>query len=164
MRNNKIPVRLSSVANAIRLLKCFGEADGELGIMALAASLGLAKSTVHRLASTLLQAGMLEQNSHNGKYRLGITLFELGASARRQIDFYGEAKKVLFALRDKTGESVHLAVLRGTHVTYLNSLESHRTIRATAPLGSPVLAHHCVEGKALLACSKPQAIEEYIAA
>ncbi len=75
-------VRLSSVANAILLMKTFSDEQGELGISALAARLGLAKSTVHRLASTLVDAGMLEQNQETGKYRLGLAVFELGSLVR----------------------------------------------------------------------------------
>jgi DNA-binding IclR family transcriptional regulator len=162
MRNTENPTRLSSVANAMLILKSFSASDGELGIIALAARLGLAKSTVHRLASTLMQAGMLEQNPANGKYRLGITAFELGSLARSRMDFYGEAKDTLRALREKTTESVHLAVLRGESVIYLNSLESHSAIKVTAPLGERVSAHTCVEGKVLLAFSEPQRLEAYL--
>src|SRR5258708_39419366 len=75
--------RLSSVANAIRLVKAFSEDQYEIGISGLAAKLGLAKSTVHRLATTLIDAGMLEQNPDTGKYRLGLLVVDLGALARR---------------------------------------------------------------------------------
>src|SRR5262249_13891535 len=64
--------RLSSVATAIRLLKAFSEDEVEIGISALARRLGLAKSTVHRLAVTLVSEGLLEQNRESGKYQLGI--------------------------------------------------------------------------------------------
>ena len=74
--------RLSSVANAILLTKAFSEDEFELGISALAARLGLAKSTVHRLASTLVQYDILEQNRDSGRYRPGLALFELGALVR----------------------------------------------------------------------------------
>ena len=46
--------RLSSVATAIRLLKAFSEDEVEIGISALARRLGLAHSTVHRQAVTLV--------------------------------------------------------------------------------------------------------------
>jgi IclR family transcriptional regulator, KDG regulon repressor len=75
--------RLSSVANAILLLKSFSMERSELGISALAEHLGLAKSTVHRLASTLAHGGMLEQNEATGEYRLGRAVYELGARVRR---------------------------------------------------------------------------------
>src|SRR5713226_10644804 len=69
--------RLSSVANSLRLIKAFSEDEYEIGISDLAKRLGLAKSTVHRLASTLLEQGILEQNSGDGKYHLGLALFEM---------------------------------------------------------------------------------------
>src|SRR5690606_18287016 len=60
--------RLSSVANAVRLIKVFSDEDHDLGISDLARRLGLAKSTVHRLAATLIAEGLLEQNAGDGKY------------------------------------------------------------------------------------------------
>ena len=67
-------------------------------------------------------------------------------------------------LREKTGESVNLAILRGESVIYLNSLESSSTIKVTAPLGKRVPAHACVEGRALLAFSEPNMLESVIRA
>src|SRR5215207_2202040 len=54
--------RLSSVATSVRLLKAFSEEQVEIGISDLAKRLGVDKSTVHRLAVTLVADGMLEQN------------------------------------------------------------------------------------------------------
>jgi IclR family KDG regulon transcriptional repressor len=76
-------VRLSSVANAMLLLKSFAAERDELGISAMAEQLGLAKSTVHRLASTLADGGMLEHNQETGKYRLGWAVFRLGSLVHR---------------------------------------------------------------------------------
>ena len=62
--------RLSSVATAIRLLNAFSEEEVEIGVSALSKRLGIAKSTVHRLAVTLVSEGLLEQNPENERYRL----------------------------------------------------------------------------------------------
>src|SRR5438132_2683110 len=113
--------RLSSVANSLRLIKAFSEDEYEIGISDLAKRLGLAKSTVHRLASTLLEEGMLEQNAQDGKYRLGLALFEVGSLVRRKMDFTAEARPFLRALMEKTGETVHLAVLDHGSVLYINT-------------------------------------------
>ena len=66
--------RLSSVTTAVRLLKMFSEGEAEIGVTSLSRRLGVAKSTVYRLASTLVAEGMLEQNPETEKYRLGIAL------------------------------------------------------------------------------------------
>ena len=143
--------RLSSVATAMLLLKCFSDEHYELGIGALSRQLGLAKSTVHRLATTLLEAGMLDQNKENGKYRLGLTVFELGSLARRKMDLYNEAKVFLHELRKQTGESINLAILRDDSLIYLNSLESPSAIKVRSHMGLRLPAHCSAEGKVLLA-------------
>src|SRR5437763_10662046 len=93
-------MRLSSVANSIRLTKAFSENEFEMGISALAARLGLAKSTVHRLATTLVEYDILEQNRETGKYRLGIALFELGTLVRRKMDAASGAQVQIHALAE----------------------------------------------------------------
>ena len=107
------PTRLSSVASAVALLKAFSEDDVELGITALAKRLGIAKSTAHRLAATLMSEGLLEQDRDSGRYRLGIALVRLGALVRQRMDVSSEAKQFLYELRETTHESVHLAILDG---------------------------------------------------
>ena len=54
--------RLSSVTSALLVMKTFSAEEAEIGISSLAKRLGLAKSTVHRLAVTLAAEGFLEQN------------------------------------------------------------------------------------------------------
>jgi DNA-binding IclR family transcriptional regulator len=156
--------RLSSVATAMLLLKCFTDEHYELGIGALSRRLGLAKSTVHRLASTLRDAGMLDQNEDNGKYRLGLTMFELGSLARRKMDIYNEAKIFLRDLREKTGESVNLAILRDDSLIYLNSLESPSAIKIRSHMGMRLPAHCAAEGKVLLAYAAPDIAGRLVAA
>lgn len=147
----KPKTRLSSVANAIRLIKAFSDDQYEIGISDLGKRLALPKSTVHRLASTLIDAGMLEQNAGNGKYRLGLAIFELGALVRRKMDFSTEAKPYLMELREKTGETVHLAILDHASILYINSLESAHAVRMTLDVGMRKPAYCTAAGKVLLA-------------
>ncbi|MDE8349450.1 MAG: IclR family transcriptional regulator [Acidocella sp.] len=155
MRNEQKDGRLSSVATAMLLLKSFTDEHNELGIGALSRQLGLAKSTVHRLASTLLDAGMLDQNKETGKYRLGVTIFELGMLARRKMDIYNEAKIFLRELREKTRETVNLAIMRDDSLIYLNSLEGPSAIKVRSHMGLRLSAHCSAEGKVLLAFGAP---------
>ena len=129
------PKRLSSVATAVRLLKSFSEGEAEIGVTSLAKRLGVAKSTVYRLATTLVAEGMLEQNRDNEKYRLGIALFGLGALVRQRMNVSTEARPSLFDLRDATNETVHLALLDGADILYVYDLESNQAIRMRANLG-----------------------------
>jgi DNA-binding IclR family transcriptional regulator len=158
----KNKTRLSSVANALRLLKVFSDEEYEIGISALAQRLALAKSTVHRLASTVIQAGMLEQNPETGRYRLGLALFELGSLVRRQMDVSTEAKPLLKLLKEKTGETVHLAILDHGSVLYINKIESGQAIRMSTSVGARAPVHCTADGKALLAFQPEEVVAQMI--
>jgi len=155
--------RLSSVANSLRLIKAFSEDHYEIGISDLAKRLGLAKSTVHRLASTLLDQGMLEQNAGDGKYHLGLALFELGTLVRRKMDFTQEARPLLRSVLEKTGETVHLAILDHDSVLYLISMESRQALRMGSKVGTRAPVHATAAGKALLAFQPEEEIARVIA-
>ena len=155
--------RLSSVANSLRLIRAFSEDHYEIGISDLAKRLGLAKSTVHRLASTLLEQGMLEQNAGDGKYHLGLALFELGTLVRRKMDFTMEARPFLRTLMEKTGETVHLAILDHDSVLYVISLESKQALRMGSKVGTRVPVHATAVGKALLAFQPEEEIARIVA-
>jgi DNA-binding IclR family transcriptional regulator len=154
--------RLSSVTAAIRVLKVFSEEEPEIGISNLAKRLKLAKSTTHRLAATLLAEGLLEQNTENGRYRLGLELFALGALVRRRIDVSNQALPFLHVLRERTDETVHLAILDNTSIIYLFNLESNQAIRMRSYIGVRKPAFCTSEGQVLLAYSTPDVISRVI--
>lgn len=156
--------RLSSVANAMRVVKAFSDDEYEIGISNLARRLALPKSTVHRLASTLVDAGFLEQNPETGGYRLGLALFDLGMLVRRKMNVVTQARPYLRALMERTGESVHLTVLDHASVLYVNNIASPQAIRMQSNLGARVPAHCCSEGKALLAFRPAAVVDSVIAA
>ncbi len=156
--------RLSSVGGALRLLKTFTVEEPELGITVLAKRLGVAKSTAHRLASTLVAEGFLEQNPVDGRYRLGLLLFSLGTQVRRRMDVSELAVPHLHALRDQTGETVHLAVLHDTEILYLRNLDSPQAIRTRSYLGVRMPAYCTSEGRALLAYSPPLVVAHVLRA
>ncbi len=151
--------RLSSVTNALRLLKVFSDQESEIGISDLARRVSLAKSTVHRLASSLVEEGMLEQTEREGKYRLGLTLFELGSLVRRKMDVTTEARPYLKALSERTGETVQLAVLEQTEALYINIIESQRALRMNYQVGTRAPLHCTAVGKVLLAHAQAQTFE-----
>lgn len=151
--------RLSSVTTAIRLLKLFSVQDQELGISELAKRLHVAKSTVHRLASALLEEGLLEQNPENNRYRLGVALFGLGTLVRRRMEVVSEAKIYLTDLRVKTSENVRLAILSDQSVVYVNDFEGPHPLRLRSSIGLSLPAWATAEGVVLLS-DKP---DEFVA-
>jgi len=150
--------RLSSVASALRLLKTFSGEEVEIGISGLAKRLGVAKSTAHRLATTLVSEGFLEQNPDNGRYHLGLTLFVLGAEMRNSMDISARLKPLLRSMRDSTDETIHLAVLDDTSIVYLHNLESRQAICIRSSCGTRKPAYCTSEGRVLLAYAPAETV------
>ncbi len=156
------PTRLSSVAMAVRLLKTFSEGEAEIGVTSLSRRLGVAKSTVYRLASTLVSEGLLEQNPETEKYRLGMSLFALGALVRQRMNVATDARPFLFHLREATGETVHLAILEGPDIGFVLNLESNHAIRMRADLGARKPAFCTAEGRAMLAFQPQDVVNDVL--
>ena len=156
---------LSSVAKAILLLKTFLQVQIELSFTELAARSGMARSTLHRLIWTLVDAGMIERNTQTGKYRLGIALFELASLARRRMDVSFEAKPWMMTLREQTGETVNLSILDRDRVVWVNFLESSTGGGGiSSRIGLPTPMHCTAEGKVLIAFQSPLTVERIIGA
>ena len=152
------------MATAIALMKSFSAEEVEIGVSELSRKLGVAKSTVHRLAQTLVSEGLLEQNPENEKYRLGIALFALGSLVRRRMNLSSEARQDLFALRQATQETVQLAILDGADIMFVYNLESTQAIRVNSDIGVRKPAFCTAGGRAILAFQPEEAIDGIVAA
>lgn len=131
-----------------------------LGISELSRRTGLAKSTVSRIVGELVDHHFLERADDG--VRLGLRLFELGESATRPRDLRKLALATMSDLRLAVRLTVHLAVLEGSQVVYIEILPA----RDRPPLGSRVggrmPAHATGVGKALLAWLDPVALDALI--
>ena len=156
------PEGLSSVRNAARLLKVFRSREPEIGVSELARRLGLGKSTVHRLLTTLVGEGLIEQDPRTGGYRLGLVVFELGEAVRVHLDVHAAAGPVLASLREQTGESSQVGVLDGHEVVYVDRLESSQSLRLFTETGRRVPVHCTSSGKVLLAHLPDDALDRVL--
>ncbi|MGQ0575463.1 MAG: IclR family transcriptional regulator [Pseudonocardia sp.] len=112
---------LRSVSIAMAVLECF-EAERELGATRVSQLLGVAKSTASRMLAALAAGGLLER-SGNGRYRLGLRLFEIGQLAVDRLMLRELALPVLGELREVLRETAQLAVPVGADVLYVDRLE-----------------------------------------
>lgn len=150
--------RLSSVANAVKVLKSFTAGHPSWGVTELAAKLGLSKSSVHRILTTLADESLLEQDS-KGRYRLSLAMFDLAAAVPTQRGLHEAVLLPMTELRNRTGETVQVGVLDGRQVVYVERLDSPHTLRMFTEMGRRNDAHCTATGKALLAFSSPTARE-----
>ncbi|HET9654315.1 MAG TPA: IclR family transcriptional regulator [Kineosporiaceae bacterium] len=152
----------SVLERAISLLDAFGADRTELGISELSRRCGLAKSTTHRLAGELVRLGLLEQA--DGRVRLGMHLFELGQLVPRQRTLKDAAIPYMEDLREATQNNVHLAVLDGIEVVYVEIMRVRDSQPLPSRVGGRMPAHATGVGKAILAFSPPEVVKARIEA
>lgn len=145
-----MPNTLSSVDNALRLLAVLGERRA-LRVAEAADALGVARSTAHRLLSSLRAQGFAVQDKANGTYRPGPVLSEVGLAAIGNIDLREITRPAMEELRDQTQETVSLSVLEGRNVRFIDCVEGTRSVRVGSRTGLVLPAHCTAGGKAQLA-------------
>jgi DNA-binding IclR family transcriptional regulator len=124
-------------------------ASGVGNLADLAATLGLNRSTAHRLAATLVERRYLTFVPRNG-YGLGPKSLELGYQARVQLNIPRVARDHLEKLAAQTGDTVHLGVLDGTRALYLDKIPGRRRVEISSRVGELQPLRSTGLGKALL--------------
>jgi DNA-binding IclR family transcriptional regulator len=138
----------------LQVLEAVARAGDPLTVAEAAASVGLDRTVAHRLVATLAARGYLQRDSSGG-YRLGPTCLALASAIT---DLRTTARPFLEELRDATGETVHVVVLSGREVVFLDGIESVHTLRVGSRTGRLLPAHATSVGKALLAALPPEQV------
>jgi IclR family acetate operon transcriptional repressor len=133
---------------ALRLVLLL-QSRSSLGISEAARELGVARSTAHRLLSTLRHRGFAVQDEDR-RYRAGPAARAAGA-APSPTPVRDVVAPLLRRLRDEVGETVHLMTLSGRDVVFVSSEESTRPLRVGSRTGLRLPAHRTSGGKVLLA-------------
>jgi DNA-binding IclR family transcriptional regulator len=124
-------------------------ATGPLPLPALAARLGLARSTAHRLATALLERRYLSLMPREG-YVLGPKLLELGSLAQEQTALLRVARAHMEKLAADSLDSVHLTICESGTALLLERIQGHRRLLPSLHIGERMSLTGCVGGRALL--------------
>ncbi len=146
---------LNSVATAARMLREFGKGDTQLGVSELARRTGVGKSTAHRVVWTLVAEELLEKVEDTGLFRLTPTMRNLGVSAETALSLHQAATGPLDRLRGITEHTLHVAILDGSDVLYVERREGPNALAVFRGVGSRNAAHATSTGKVLLAYLEP---------
>ncbi|WP_174614494.1 IclR family transcriptional regulator [Virgibacillus ihumii] len=156
------PQLLSSVTNALRILKSFSTFESTKKVGELAESLGLAKSTVSRLLATLASEGFVKKDEKTNGYSLGLSVLTLGGIVINNLEIHSEAAPVLNKLVNDTGETAHLSILDGLDNIYIHKEECTHPVRILTHVGRRNPAYCTSSGKVLLAFDDGNTVEEII--
>ena len=144
--------QVKSVAKALIILNVLAEHQREMSLGDIAKEMQMAKSTAYGLLATLRDFGYIDQSPLDGKYRLGIRLFEVGNIVANRWDVRQVAAPFIQTLVDELGETVHLVVLDKGEVLYIDKRESSKlSLRIVSQVGTRLPTHCTGVGKVFLA-------------
>ncbi len=155
-------VMVQSIERAIQILNCFDSNNPELSLNAIAAELHLNKSTVHGILNTLKHYDIVEQDEERGKYRLGMHLMTLGNRLLDRLEIRKVASPVIQELSEQVGETIHLVLLNGTDVVYIDKCTANRSFQVFTSIGMRFPAYVTGVGKTLLADKSDEELMEII--
>ncbi len=160
MSITKVP-GAQSFARAVGVLNLISEASTPPTMAELLKRCELTRPTLYRIIASL-QAEDLVLQSDDQRYVLGPRLIALAHQALAQNDIRPIARKALEALRDETGETVHLAIRCQMDMVYIDKIESTQTVRMASEIGTRVALHSSSVGRAYLAALREAQCTELI--
>jgi DNA-binding IclR family transcriptional regulator len=122
---------------------------GEVRLSELATELGVARATAFRILSTLQARGYVEHIAAEHRYRLGAGTIILAAQSHAS-SLIRLAEPAMKALRDATGETINLALLRGGRLLYAEIHDGAHAMRMINRVGEESPWHATALGKAML--------------
>ena len=138
----------SVTGRVLSILAVFEDSLAPRSLTDLATETGLALSTTHRLLAELEEWGALQRDV-NGRYQIGLRLWELGQHAGRQVREI--ARPLLQDLYSLTQETVHIAIRENTEVLYIDRVYGTRRVPQASRVGGRLPLHATAVGKVLLA-------------
>jgi DNA-binding IclR family transcriptional regulator len=145
----------TAVIDRISLVLDAFDGPGRLTLAQIVRRTGLPRSSAHRMLDRLVQRRWLRRSGRD--YELGMRLVELGSLAVHQDRLVRAASPLLGELHRATGLVVHLAILDGADVMYLDKIGDSSVAPLPTRVGARVPAHCTAIGKAILAYSDQDA-------
>lgn len=141
---------VQSVDRALSILELLSKYPKGLGLTSISKELNLAKSTAHRLLSSLLSRDFVYQSKEDDSYNLSLKIAKLSFGIIENIDIRKIARPFIEELSAAVNEVVHLCILDGHEVVYIDKVESDRTLRMYSQIGKRALPHCTGVGKMIL--------------
>ena len=147
----------SVVERISRILDAFGAGPDRLALDEITAATGLPRTTTHRLLAQLVEHDWLAPAGRG--YRLGERAVGLAARSAGHGPVRSAAAAHLNALQLATDAVVHLGVLEGSTVHYLDKVGGAAADSIPSEVGTRLPAEQTVVGRSLLAQLPPERVD-----
>lgn len=144
------PVRgRGTLGKAMDVLEVIASSPDPLRFTDLLSRIDQPRGTLHRQVKNLIDECLLSVN-RDQTYELGLRLLRFAARAWSHNRFREIAEPIIRKLHEATGETVHLGILSGAEVVYLDKVESRQTVRMHSQIGNASPTYCTGVGKAAL--------------
>ncbi|EHR48945.1 transcriptional regulator [Saccharomonospora marina XMU15] len=140
----------SVTAKVLAMLEAFTPATPDLSLSELARRAGVSLPTAHRRAAELVRWGALERGT-DGRYRIGLRLWEVASLAPRGLALRDVAMPFLEDLYEVTHENVQLAVREGLELVFVERIAGRYAVPVLTRVGGRFALHATGVGLVLLA-------------
>jgi DNA-binding IclR family transcriptional regulator len=134
----------------LRLLCQFSRQEKTLSAPEFARRLGLPRSTIFRLLTTLESLGFVERAEGGRSYRLGMAVLSLGFEYLASLELTELGTPLLQRLRDDIGYSCNLVVRDARSIVYVAKVSAPTLFPSAVSLGTRLPAHATVLGRVAL--------------
>ncbi|TCL75837.1 IclR family transcriptional regulator [Rhizobium sp. BK251] len=152
-----------TLGKLVSLLDLVAAADGPMRFTDILAEADQPRGTLHRQLGHLVEEGLLELDA-DARYVPGIRLLELASRTWARSELRLVAEPHLRSLQEQTGETVHLGVLRGSEIIYLDKVEGRQAVRMYSQIGNASPVYCTGVGKAALSVLDAPRLEAVVAA
>ncbi len=168
MKENQVPPAMQSqfksLLRAIDVLTLLEEKTA-LSVAEISASLKLPRSTVYKYLAVMRECRLVDHDRIQGKYRLGMRLFELGTAVQNRIAIHRIARPYMEELSNGLGETVAINVIDGNSTIFLETVEPENTegsVLFSVKKGFRFSLHAGAMGKIFLAHQSEEKIAHFL--
>lgn len=141
---------IQALQRGLEILDALADADAPMRCKALAEHLAVDTSTAHRLLETLAARGYVAKDEKSKMYTLGIASLAVARAFLAKLDVRAAARSHLEVLAARTGECLHLAVMRDNQAVFVDRVSGTHRLTANTEIGQAEPLHCTAVGKALL--------------
>ncbi|WEZ84229.1 IclR family transcriptional regulator [Rhizobium sp. 32-5/1] len=138
-----------TLGKSIAVLELVATSETPLRFTEILALSDQPRGTLHRQLSHLVEEGLLSMGG-DLRYALGMRLLKLASNTWAKNQFRTVAEPHLKNLHEQTGETVHLGILHGQEIIYLDKVESRQAVRMNSQIGNASPVYCTGVGKAAL--------------
>lgn len=153
-------IPMSTLDRLAMVVDCFRDTP-RLTLGEVARRTGIPRSSVHRMLLKLVRMDWLRREGL--EYEIGDKLGDLGAISLYRNKFERVVVPLLYNLHLVTNQAVHLGVLEGSNVRYLQKIGSQAIPDLQTGVGSRITARSSAIGKALLAAGRRSTVAQHSA-